>query len=80
MDGAISDDPSPDGTSAFAMNLAKGNYIIVELFLRSKIEPKEEMEAMFKASKELGQADPCQPIDKEWVFYYKYHENIGASH
>lgn len=66
FDGAISDDPSPDGTTAFSMALSKGdnNCGIVEMIFKSKIEPKKDMEALLKASKESG-PDPSQPIDKE---------------
>jgi hypothetical protein len=64
LNGAIRDDPSPDGTTAFAMAVSKGNSGIVEMLRKSKMETKEEMEVLFKASKELG-PDPSQPIDKE---------------
>jgi hypothetical protein len=64
LNGAIRDDPSPDGTTAFVMALSKRNYGIVEMFRQSKMETKEEMEVLFKASKKLN-PDPSQPIDKE---------------
>jgi hypothetical protein len=46
------------------MAVSKGNSGIVEMLRKSKMETKEEMEVLFKASKELG-PDPSQPIDKE---------------
>jgi hypothetical protein len=64
MNGFIRDDPSPDGTTAYVMALSKGNSRIEEMLRQSKMETKEEMEVLFKASKELG-PDPSQPIDKE---------------
>jgi hypothetical protein len=64
MEGDIRDDPSPDGTTAFAMACSKGNSGIIKMLRQSKIEKKEEMEVLLKASKELG-PDPFQPINKE---------------
>jgi hypothetical protein len=54
MGDAIRDDPSQDGTTAFAMALAKENNGIVKMFLDSKIEQNEEIEALLNASKKSG--------------------------
>jgi ankyrin repeat protein len=64
LEWKIRDDPSPDGTTAFAISLAKGNKDIVKLFLDSNVQPKNEMEALFKAanSSEISQS---ATIDKE---------------
>jgi hypothetical protein len=64
MGDAIRDDPSQDGTTAFAMALAKENNGIVKMFLDSKIEQNEEIEALLNASKKVG-PDPSQPINKK---------------
>jgi hypothetical protein len=65
LNGAIRDDPSPDGTTAYVMAMSKGNYVIVEMLRQQpNMKTKGKMEILFKASKELG-PDQSQPIDKE---------------
>jgi ankyrin repeat protein len=50
LEGDVRDDPSPDGTTAFSIALAKENYEIVKLFLDSEIEQKEDMKALHQAA------------------------------
>jgi ankyrin repeat protein len=62
--GQIRDDECPDGTTAFVTAVAKNNDNIVRMLLESRLQPKNEMIALYAASINLRNT-PYNFIDQE---------------